>query len=73
MVLWLLILVVVLCDIAVISLGGVVVRESIKVAGDKFDEAIIKYVRNKYKLMIGEKTAEDLKINIGSAFKNLEI
>lgn len=58
------------CDIAVISLGGVVERESIKVAGDKFDEAIIKYVRNEYKLMIGEKTAEDLKINIGSAFKN---
>jgi len=58
------------CDIAVISLGGVVERESIKVAGDKFDDAIIKYVRNEYKLIIGEKTAEDLKINIGSAFKN---
>lgn len=58
------------CDIAVISLGGVVERESIKVAGDTFDDAIIKYVRNEYKLMIGEKTAEDLKINIGSAFKN---
>lgn len=59
------------CDIAVISLGGVVVRKSIKVAGDKFDEAIIKYIRTKYKLMIGEKTAEDLKVTIGSAFKNL--
>ena len=58
------------CDIAVISLGGVVERESIKVAGDKFDDAIIKYVRNTYKLMIGEKTAEELKISIGSAFKN---
>lgn len=57
-------------DIAVISLGGIVVRESIKVAGDKFDEAIIKHVRNKYKIMIGEKTAEDLKINIGSVFKD---
>ena len=56
-------------DIAVISLGGIVVRKSIKVAGDRFDEAIIRYVRNKYKIMIGEKTAEDLKINIGSAFK----
>ncbi len=56
-------------DIAVISLGGVVVRESIKVAGDKFDEAIIKYIRTKYKIMIGEKTAEDLKISVGSAFK----
>ncbi|GAA0078880.1 rod shape-determining protein [Clostridium weizhouense] len=57
------------CDIAVISLGGIVERSSIKVAGDKFTEAIIKYVRNKYKIMIGEKTAEDLKINIGAAFK----
>ena len=56
-------------DIAVISLGGVVVRSSIKIAGDTFDDAIIKYVRNKYKIMIGEKTAEDLKVTIGSAFK----
>lgn len=56
-------------DIAVISLGGIVVRQSLKVAGDKFDDAIIKYVRNRYKVMIGEKTAEDLKISIGSAFK----
>ena len=57
-------------DIAVISLGGVVVRSSIKVAGDSFDDAIIKYVRSKYKIMIGEKTAEELKVSIGSAFKN---
>lgn len=57
-------------DIAVISLGGVVVRKSIKIAGDKFDEAIIKYVRNKHKIMIGEKTAEDIKIKVGSAFKD---
>lgn len=56
-------------DIAVISLGGIVVRSSIKVAGDKFDEAIIKYIRKEHKLMIGERTAEDLKINIGSAFE----
>lgn len=55
-------------DIAVISLGGIVCRASIKVAGDKFDEAIIKYIRKKHKLMIGEKTAESLKINVGSAF-----
>lgn len=61
------------CDIAVISLGGVVERESIKIAGDKMDNAIIKYVRNNYKLMIGEKTAEELKINIGSAFKNSRV
>lgn len=57
-------------DIAVISLGGVVVRKSIKIAGDKFDESIIKYVRNKHKIMIGEKTAEDIKIKVGSAFKD---
>lgn len=56
-------------DIAVISLGGMVVRKSIKVAGDTFDEAIIKYVRKKHKLMIGERTAENLKINVGSAYK----
>ncbi len=59
-------------DIAVISLGGIVVRSSIKVAGDKFDEAIIRYIRKKHKLMIGERTAENLKINIGSAYKRDE-
>lgn len=59
-------------DIAVISLGGIVVRASIKIAGDKFDEAIIRYIRKKHKLMIGERTAEDLKINIGSAYKRDE-
>jgi rod shape-determining protein MreB len=56
-------------DIAVISLGGMVVRQSIKIAGDKFDEAIVKYIRKEHKLMIGERTAEDLKINIGCAYK----
>jgi rod shape-determining protein MreB len=60
-------------DVAVISLGGMVVRESIKVAGDKFDEAIIKYIRKKHKLMIGERTAENLKINIGCAYKQDEV
>lgn len=59
-------------DIAVISLGGIVVRASIKVAGDKFDEAIMRYIRKEHKLMIGERTAEDLKINIGSAFRREE-
>ena len=52
-------------DIAVISLGGVVVSESIKVAGDGFDEAIVRYVRRKYGLLIGESTAEQVKIRIG--------
>lgn len=57
------------CDIAVISLGGIVVRQSIKVAGDRFNQAISKYVRSQYKIMIGEKTSEDLKISVGTAFK----
>lgn len=55
-------------DIAVISLGGIVVSKSIKVAGDKFDEAIIRYIRKKHNIMIGERSAEDLKISIGTAF-----
>lgn len=59
-------------DIAVISLGGMVVRESIKIAGDNFDEAIIRYIRKKHKLMIGERTAEDLKMNIGCAYPKSE-
>ena len=54
-------------DIAIISLGGIVIRESVKVAGDRFDEAIIKFVRSKYKLMIGERTAEELKIKVATA------
>ena len=52
-------------DVAVVSLGSVVTSESIKVAGDKFDDAIMKYVRNKYRVQIGERTAEDLKKAIG--------
>ena len=59
-------------DIAVISLGGIVARSTINVAGDSFDEAIIKYIRKKHNLMIGERTAEDLKINIGSVYDNAE-
>ncbi len=55
-------------DIAVISLGGIVVSTSIKVAGDKFDEAIIKYIRKKHNILIGERTAEELKINIGCVY-----
>ncbi len=55
-------------DVAVISLGGIVVSTSIKIAGDKFDEAISKYMRKKHSILIGERTAEDIKINIGSAF-----
>jgi len=55
-------------DVAVISLGGIVVSESLRVAGNKMDEAIVRYIRKNYNLMIGERTAEDLKIQIGSAF-----
>ncbi|MGB7604919.1 MAG: rod shape-determining protein [Lutisporaceae bacterium] len=55
-------------DIAVISLGGIVVSTSIKVAGDKFDEAIVRYMRKKHNIMIGERTAEELKITVGTAF-----
>jgi len=60
-------------DIAVISLGGTVVSESIKIAGDDFDEALIRYMRKKHNLMIGERTAEDIKIKIGSAYKRAEV
>jgi len=56
-------------DVAVISLGSCVVNESVKVAGDHFDEAIIRFMRRKYNVLIGERTAEELKINIGSAFE----
>ncbi|MBO6113154.1 MAG: rod shape-determining protein [Lachnospiraceae bacterium] len=60
-------------DIAVISLGGAVESTSIKIAGDDFDEAIVRYMRKKHNLLIGERTAEDLKINIGSVFQRPEI
>lgn len=56
-------------DVAVISLGGTVVSTSLKVAGDNFDNAIVRYMRKKHNLLIGERTAEDLKINIGTAFE----
>ena len=59
-------------DVAVISLGGVVVSESIKSAGDKFDEAIMRYVRRKHNVLIGERTAERVKIEVGSAVSELE-
>lgn len=59
-------------DIAVISLGGAVVSTTIKVAGDKFDEAIIRYMRKKHNIMIGERTAEEIKIKIGTVFPREE-
>ena len=59
-------------DIAVISLGGTVVSASIKIAGDDFDDAIVRYMRKKHNLLIGERTAEDIKIRIGSAYPRPE-
>ena len=59
-------------DIAVISLGGSVVSTSLKVAGDKFDEAIVKYIKRKHNVMIGERTAEDLKVNIGCVYPKIQ-
>ena len=60
-------------DIAVISLGGTVVSTSIKTAGDDFDEALVRYMRKKHNLLIGERTAEEIKINIGAAYRRPEL
>ncbi|NLU52853.1 MAG: rod shape-determining protein [Clostridiaceae bacterium] len=54
-------------EVAVISLGGIVVSRSLRIAGDEFDDAIIHYIKKEYNLMVGERTAEDIKIKIGSA------
>ena len=59
-------------DIAVISLGGTVVNTSLKIAGDDFDEAIVRYMRKKHNLLIGERTAEDIKIKIGTTYPMIE-
>lgn len=59
-------------EVAVISLGGIVVSKSIKIAGDKFDEAIMRYVRRKYNIAIGERTAEQIKIRIGAVYEHSE-
>lgn len=59
-------------DIAVISLGGAVVSTSIKVAGNKFDEYIIKYIKRRYNVVVGDRTAEDLKINIGCVYPRMQ-
>ena len=55
-------------DVAVLSLGGIVCSKSLRVGGDKFDEAIVRYIRREFNLMIGERSAEELKINIGTAY-----
>lgn len=56
-------------EVAVISLGGIVTSRSVRVAGDAFDQAIITYIKRKYNLLVGERTAENIKIEIGSAFE----
>ncbi|MFY9213734.1 MAG: rod shape-determining protein [Tissierellaceae bacterium] len=60
-------------EVAVISLGGIVTSKSIRVGGDEFDEAIVNYIKKEYSLMIGERTAEEIKINIGTADKDSEL
>ena len=55
-------------DVAVISLGGIVNSASLRLAGDTFDEAIIAYIKREYNMLIGERTAEDIKVNVGAAF-----
>jgi len=60
-------------DIAVISLGGIVASTSVKVAGDRFDESIVKYMRKEHKLYIGERTAEEIKMHIGTAYPRHEL
>ncbi len=57
-------------DIAVLSMGGVVVSDSIRIGGDKFDEAIQSYMRRRYNILIGERTAEDIKIRIGDVYEH---
>lgn len=56
-------------EVAVISLGGIVVSRSVRIGGDKMDEAIVQYIKKKYNLLIGERTAEEIKIEIGTAMK----
>lgn len=55
-------------EVAVISLGGIVSARSVRVGGDKFDDSIIQYIKKKYYLLIGERTAEEIKIQVGSAY-----
>jgi rod shape-determining protein MreB and related proteins len=59
-------------EVAVISLGGIVVSQSLRVGGDEMDEAIVNHVKKEYKLLIGQQTAEEIKLEVGSAFKMRE-
>ncbi len=60
-------------EVAVISLGGIVTSKSIRVGGDELDDSIVNYIKKEYSLMIGERTAEEIKINIGSADIDSEV
>lgn len=60
-------------DIAILSLGGIVESASIRIAGNAFDNDIIKYIKDKYKLLVGERTAEDIKITIGTVFPGSKV
>src|SRR5450631_3764782 len=60
-------------EVAVISLAGIVYSKSVRVGGDKMDEAIVNYLKRKYNLLIGERTAEQIKINIGTAYPEEEV
>src|SRR2546423_1092090 len=55
-------------EVAVISLGGIVVSQSLRVGGDEMDEAIVNHIKREYKLLVGQQTAEEIKLEIGSAF-----
>ncbi len=57
-------------DVAILSLGGIVVSESLRIGGDRFDESLVSFVKKEYKIMIGERTAEEMKVQIGTAFPN---
>jgi rod shape-determining protein MreB len=56
-------------EVAVISLGGIVVSQSLRVGGDEMDEAIVNHIKKEYKLLIGQQTAEEIKLEIGSAYR----
>nr|WP_279222258.1 rod shape-determining protein [Anaerophilus nitritogenes] len=59
-------------EIAIISLGGIVTSRSVRIGGDEFDESIVQYIKKEYSLMIGERTAEEIKVTVGSAFPKLK-
>ena len=55
-------------EVAVISLGGIVVSQSLRVGGDEMDEAIVNHIKKEYKLLVGQQTAEEIKLEVGSAY-----